>query len=157
MDSQTELRRLLRNLESLAYLDEDSLLLVMGQMTSASFKAGQTICTQGDEGDCMHIVSSGTVKVSRRADDGTQVEIAKLGRGEFVGEMSLFDDSPRSATVEADSDVELWCLERDRFLCVLEDYPAVARAVMSSLSERLRKATHTIATLRAAAGDEPSE
>jgi CRP-like cAMP-binding protein len=72
--------------------------------------------------------------------------IARLGAGDFFGEMSLIDGKPRSATVIADAPVLLLVVEVRSFGRLLETVPGLSKKVMATLCERLRTADETLAS-----------
>jgi D-lactate dehydrogenase len=117
-------------------------------MVPVEVSAGEVICQEGDPGDCMFIVDSGRVVVSKTTEDGTPVDIATLQSGEVVGEMSLFDHTPRSASVRAVESGRLWRLSDKDFNELLDDNPQVARELLESLTARLRRETATTVSLR---------
>lgn len=100
--------------------------------------AGVSIMRQGEQGDSLSCLAAGEVEVQR---DGRA--IARLAAGETIGEMELIDMQPRSATVVALSDCELWTLARRDILALQrEDLPAFTLVVMNlarDLSRRLRR------------------
>ncbi len=105
-------------------------------MQSVSFKAGEAIIREGDEGDTAFFIVSGSVEVLVGAGGR---RVGTLGMGEVFGEMSLIEPGPRSATVVAQTDVE--CLETsyEEFTASIEDYPQRAVAFMKTLVRRLRQ------------------
>src|SRR4051812_9450707 len=70
-------------------------------------RRGEVIFNEGEPGDSLYIVLSGKIKVGRRAADGRQNLIALIGPSDMVGELSLFDPGPRTATATAVTDVRL--------------------------------------------------
>jgi len=78
---------------------------------AVTFGPGEPICQQGEPGICMFVMVDGTAKVSV-TKDGKAVEVASLGPGQVIGEMSLIDAQPRSATVTAKTDVVAFKIER---------------------------------------------
>jgi CRP/FNR family transcriptional regulator, cyclic AMP receptor protein len=110
-------------------------------MQTITFKAGDTIVREGDEGDTGFLITTGSVEVlvgevSRR--------VGALEAGEVFGEMCLIDPGPRSATVRALTDVE--CLETsyEEFLKSIEERPDQALAFMKTLVQRLRQTNQLI-------------
>lgn len=97
-------------------------------------KKGQKLFQQGDPGDALYVIAEGEMQV---IVDG--VEVNRLGPGESIGEMALLDDQPRSATVAAGSDARLLLVTAVGFQQLLETEPAVARAIMRTLDQRIRK------------------
>jgi CRP/FNR family transcriptional regulator, cyclic AMP receptor protein len=97
--------------------------------------AGQTLFNQGEKGDLMYVIMSGTVMI---VINDKMVEIAEAGA--VVGEMAMIDDAPRSATVIAKSDCMLLPIERNRFNLMMQQTPDFALHVMQVIADRLRKA-----------------
>ncbi len=108
---------------------------------------GSMILSQGDRGDALFLIRSGQVKVSVVAEDGREVILSVLGPGSFFGEMALLDDEPRSAHVIAMEDTELLQLHREDFQNRLKRSPELAVSLLRELSQRLRRADDTIASL----------
>lgn len=108
---------------------------------------GSLILSQGDRGDALFLIRSGQVKVTVIAEDGREVILSVLGAGSFFGELSLLDDEPRSAHVIAMEDTVLLQLHRDDFRTRLAQSPELSVSLMRELSQRLRRADDTIASL----------
>jgi len=102
------------------------------------FKPGQTVFTEGDEGDCAYIVQSGTVKVIKAGSTGKEVVIAKVGKGGIIGEMAVVESVPRFATVKAVDAVELMIVNRESFLHRLEGLDRFTNVLLQTLIERLK-------------------
>jgi hypothetical protein len=113
----------------------DDLVAVDHALGSQTYLAGEPIIREGDPGDRLCIIHSGNVVVTKGAH-----ELARLSAGDFFGEMALFDDEPRSATVTAVDDVEVLALERDRFHSLARQRPGVLMEVCATLVRRLRQA-----------------
>src|SRR4029453_10063865 len=69
--------------------------------------AHQVLFHAGDVGDAMYLIESGKVRICVQAKDGHEVTLAELGRGDFFGEMALFDGKPRSADAQVTQDARL--------------------------------------------------
>lgn len=119
------------------------------------FKAGDTILKEGDLGETAFIIHQGTVEITKDVG-GRRVQLATVGPGETLGEMSMIDDTPRSATAVALEDVECDEIHHDDFYEALQSDPETALLLLKSLFERLRVANNTVLQLRAA-GVLPSE
>jgi CRP-like cAMP-binding protein len=100
-----------------------------------------------DPGDSLFVVRTGRVKVVLLGEDGREVILGMLEVGEYFGELSLIDDQPRSAHVIAMEDSALLILRREDFRRRVEETPAVAWALLSGLSRRLRQADSKIGGL----------
>ena len=102
---------------------------------------------ENEEGDSFFIIVDGRIKVTILGDDGREVILSVLGRGDFFGEMALLDNEPRSATAIAVEDSELLSLHRNDFQSVLTDNRSITAALIKVLTARLRRANHQISTL----------
>lgn len=138
---------LLRNVPLFAVLPESQLNLLTSMVTRKTFSRGTTIITAGGPTDSLYIVISGRLKVMMSDDEGREVILAILGSNEFFGEMSLVDDSPRSASVVAIEACELLSLAKRDFNKCLEDNFEMAMTVMRGLVKRLREADQKIGSL----------
>ena len=109
--------------------------------------AGAVVVTQDEPGDSLFLVCSGKVKVSIWGDGLRELTLAHLGPGEFFGEMSLLDGSPRSANVTALDDCTFLVLTREAFADHLRQHPQTALNLLGELARRLRRADETMADL----------
>lgn len=113
------------------------------------YSAGQMIFNQGDQSDAMYIVADGHVNIHLPGEGSRRISLKDISRGEFFGELSLFDDQPRSASVLATTDVDLLELSRKTLSDYMENRPRAAMAVLRTMAGRLRQ-TNEILSARAA-------
>lgn len=111
------------------------------------FKRGEILVEQGKKTDALYIVLTGRIRVLMSDSKGREVILATLSSGDYVGEMSLIDDAPHSASVVVDQQVDVLVLGRDSFLRCLAENAEMAHAVMRVLVQRLRKASENISSL----------
>ena len=105
-----------------------------------SYDAGEVIEKEGDSGVAFYLITDGSVEVRK----GEQ-RVAKLGRGQFFGEMALIDKQPRSATVvSAESDTKCLVMPIWNFKAAVAKDPTVAMGVMKELARRLRETTNAL-------------
>jgi CRP/FNR family transcriptional regulator, cyclic AMP receptor protein len=97
---------------------------------------GKVLTREGDQGSEFFVVVEGQARVMVR-DRG---RVTPLGPGASFGELSLLDHGPRSATVEAETDMQLLVLNARSFSSLLTDVPSVARKVLAAMAARLRVA-----------------
>ncbi|MCX7151785.1 MAG: Crp/Fnr family transcriptional regulator [Proteobacteria bacterium] len=138
---------LLRNVPLFAVLPEHQLGLLTSMVTRKTFARGTTIISAGGPTDSLYIIISGRLKVMMSDNEGREVILAILGSNEFFGEMSLVDDSPRSASVVTIESCELLSLAKRDFNKCLEDNFEMAMTVMRGLVKRLREADQKIGSL----------
>ena len=100
---------------------------------------GEVIISQGDVGQVLHIIVSGSVEVRRERAGQTPVVLNTLRSGQFFGEMALLDDYPRSATIVALEETTCLTLWKWHFLIALEAHPDIAVAMLPPLAHRLRQ------------------
>lgn len=92
----------------------DQIRAIAGLFTKKFYHKGDVICRQGESGDSMYVIHSGTVSVFKETNEQS-VFVNELKRGNFFGEMSLLSGSHRNSTVEASLDVTVFCLTRENF------------------------------------------
>ena len=106
-----------------------------------SFSKGEIIFKEGDPGDAFYIIKSGAIEILKGDQSkNTQVRLAIRGEGDFFGEMSLLEDSPRFALARAVRDSTVLEISREDFKSLLAKNPAIAMEVMGVLSSRIREA-----------------
>ncbi|MBV9323722.1 MAG: cyclic nucleotide-binding domain-containing protein [Chloroflexi bacterium] len=105
------------------------------------YDAGAVILHEGQGGIAFFVVTSGKVVVTRAGSDGSQREIRTIGPGGSFGEMALFSDRPRAATVKAVEPTDCLALHRLEFLDELRRSPEVALRLLDSLAIRLDQAS----------------
>ncbi len=130
---------LLRRMEIFEGLAVAELAAVASVCQDYESAPGEVIIKEGDAGETMYLIVKGKVVVSQLGEDGCAMELANLGEGDYVGEMALFDDAPRSATVAAQGPVRLLVLYKREFDETVREYPQVALQMCKELSRRLRK------------------
>jgi CRP-like cAMP-binding protein len=119
------------------------------RMRERSVPAGTEIVSQGEPGDAVFFLVEGSVKVSRRQPNGTEVILAVLGPGEVLGEMGVIGggDSGRWASVAALEDSCVLWLDGEAFRGLLEEMPSVRSGLIELLCRRLRLADSRLETL----------
>jgi len=127
---------LFKEIELFAELDLISRRNLLGQMNVRSLAMGDEVVHQGDVGASLFVVSSGMVAVKIAVDDGPRIEVAKLGAGQYFGEMSLLVGDRRAATVVAHTDCQL--LELDKFAMkpIFDKHPELMETMALAVSQR---------------------
>ncbi len=107
------------------------------QELNRSFEPGELIFTEGDDSREMYVVVSGGVEIIKKTKIG-EVRLAQLNKGDFVGEMSLLESLPRSATARAFGLTKLLVIHPGGFLLKIRRDPTFAFEMLQSLSRRIR-------------------
>jgi CRP-like cAMP-binding protein len=107
------------------------------------YKDGDTIFEENSIGKEMYIILTGNAKVIKKKD-GAGTTLATLEEGDFFGEMSLFDNSPRSATVKALGDIKLLEINQKNFLKKISRDPSLAFRMLEKMSQRIRNSDEII-------------
>lgn len=111
------------------------------------FRRGEPIVEQGKKSNALSIILTGRARVITADARGREVILATLQSGDYVGEMSLIDDEPHSATVRAEIQTDALILGRLEFARCLPENSSMAYAVMKGLVQRLRHADRKIESL----------
>lgn len=110
--------------------------------TRRRLEAGETLFAMGDPASSAFVVVSGRLKIVRIADaDGRELLLDIVGSGAVLGELAVFGDAPRSATIIAVEEAELVAIDRRDFLSVIRAHPDVAIVLLGALAEKVRTVT----------------
>jgi CRP/FNR family cyclic AMP-dependent transcriptional regulator len=110
----------------------------------SNFKRGATICSKGDVGNSLYAVISGTVKISTSSAEGRSAILNLIGTGEVFGEIALLDGGERTTDAIANSDCELFVIDRREFIPFVRSQPALAMKFIELLCERLRQTSDQV-------------
>ena len=123
-------------------LSSDEAARVAGYLDPVQLASGDVLFREGDPGDNLYIIRSGRIRIGIRLPDGSEHRIAELTSGDFLGEMSIFDHAPRSATCRALEAASLLALTRDEFEAIVAEHPQIALKLMYRMlnvaTQRLR-------------------
>lgn len=150
----------LRRIPAFSHLGDGDVGALVDAMRRRHLALGDQLFEQGDLGGTMHLVVDGELSV--RWQDGVsdaELEVARIGPGEFVGEMALLDLGPRSASIVARRETVLYELAVEDLLLLEGSAPAAASAILSAvttlLTERIRHVNRQIEAL--VSGDAPPD
>lgn len=130
---------LLRGVPMLASLSNRHLQEIARHADELHWEAGRPFVTEGVRGQELFVIAQGKATVQRHGKT-----IAKVGPGDFVGELSLLDHKPRTASVVADEPMVLLVISDREFKPLLEAVPRLAEALLKSLAARLRSADEAL-------------
>jgi CRP/FNR family transcriptional regulator, cyclic AMP receptor protein len=129
----------LRTVPLFASLSDESATELRDLLRVRALPAGTLLFRKGDRGDAMYLIEGGSVRIYIIDEDGDEVTLAELEQGDFFGEMALVDGQPRTAFAAVAADARLAELRREDFLAFVRRNPEVALAMVSAISERLRR------------------
>ena len=135
----------LRQVPLFESLDDEAAKKLCELLETLDCEAQKVLFRAGDAGDAMYLIERGKVRISVQATDGRELTLTELGRGDFFGEMVLFDGQPRSANAAVAEEARLAVLSREHFLSFMRSNPNVALEMLTALANRLR---HTDELLR---------
>ncbi len=130
-------------------LGADDLDALAGKLVERKFAAGQNIMKLGDTGTSMFIVVGGQVNIYLPGESSRRISLKDIAEGEYLGELALFDDKPRSASALATTDAVLLELDRETLSTYLAQRPHAAMTFLRTLAGRLRE-TNEMLSKRAA-------
>ena len=138
---------LIRRVPLFSMLTESQAISVADAVVKRRFKRGEVIVEQGKKSNALFILLNGRARVVTADSRGREVILATLQPGDHIGEMSLIDNEPHSATVRAEVQTDVLMLGRAEFARCLPENSSMAYAVMRGLVQRLRHADRKIESL----------
>jgi CRP/FNR family cyclic AMP-dependent transcriptional regulator len=138
---------LIRRVPLFAQLTTAQAQALVGAVAKRRFKRGEYIVTQGQTSNALFILLTGRARVLITDKRAREVILATLRVGDHVGEMSLIDGEPHSASVQAEIMTDVLVLGRKEFALCIAENSTMAQSVMRELVRRLRSADHKISSL----------
>jgi CRP-like cAMP-binding protein len=126
-------------------LAETDLRRVAEVAVPRAFAAGEVVFREGDDSDTCYVVQSGHARALREHQDGRQITLSTFGPGDIFGELAMFDDERRSATVEAIDALEVAGILGPDMRRLMREHPDIAVKLSISLGRRLRAANERLA------------
>jgi CRP/FNR family cyclic AMP-dependent transcriptional regulator len=127
---------LLRTIPLFSKIEGSKLKLLAFTSERLTFEAGQDLCRQGDMGDAMYVIVEGAADVLIDTPNGP-LKVAELKKNEFVGEIAILCDVPRTATVTAREKTTTLKITKDLFFRLVQEFPQMAVEIMRELAHRL--------------------
>lgn len=129
-------------------LDRSDFQLLEKRLVRRRYPGGQVLFHMGDEGGSFHIIVRGRVKVAIPSSSGEELILAILAPGDPIGELSLFDGKPRSATVQALEETETLCLHREDLVALMRNRFGIVEKILEVLARRIRETDRQLAENR---------
>ena len=141
----------LRNIPLFAKIDASKLKLLAFTSERVSYDPGQDLFKQGDPGDAAYIILDGEADIIVNTPGGELV-VASMKKYDFVGDIAILCDVPRTATVRATKPLSTLVITKDLFFQLVTEFPDMSVAIMRELAQRLHKTTQDLLAARAKAG-----
>lgn len=138
---------MLRKVALFSELSDAELDFLTARSSSRSYGRGAIIVNEGDEGNALFVIQSGSVKTYLSDDKGKEVVLSTQGPGEYFGDLALFDDTPRSASVAALEACKLMVISKNLLREALAERPEIALVLLKGLAVRVRGLTENVRTL----------
>jgi CRP/FNR family transcriptional regulator len=126
-------------------LGEDELARVAEVAVPRQFVAGEVVFREGDESSTCYVVRNGRARAVREHPDGRSITLANFGPGDIFGELAMFDDERRSATIETLEDTEAIAILGGDMRRLLSEHAEIAVKLLASLGRRLRETNERLA------------
>jgi CRP/FNR family transcriptional regulator, cyclic AMP receptor protein len=140
-----ETAALLRRVPVFAELADDALGRVADVAVPRRFAAGEVVFREGDASNTCYVVRSGHARAVHQHPDGRSITLATFGPGDIFGELAMFDDERRSATVETLEDTEAIAILGGDMRRLLSEHPEIAVELLAALGRRLRESNERLA------------
>lgn len=138
---------LLRKVPLFSGLEKQDLTTLASIVTRKEYDKRETLFHQGDSGEEFMILTEGSVKVELMNAEGKELTLTILTPFQFLGELALLDDVPRSATVVSMEHSVLLAINKRDFARLLESYPRMSIPMLRQLTRRVRVLTDDIASM----------
>ncbi len=128
-----------RNNKLFAGIEETGYKIIHEKIQIEKFSTQQSVFKEGEPGKAIYLIGEGQVSVCASSSDGNHFEVAVRTAEDFIGEMALIDDSPRSASIIAKTPCVIGRLEKSAFDNILQWHPKIGNNILKTINERLRE------------------
>ncbi len=129
----------LKSIEIFESLSVNELAAVAAVTEEVEFEANRIVIQQDDPGDRMFLIIDGEVAVIKNQENGKETELDRISAGDHFGEMALFEDIPRTATIRTVQPCRMLMLHKQEFYEMVRQYPQIALEICKVFSGRIRK------------------
>jgi CRP/FNR family transcriptional regulator len=136
---------LLHRVPVFSTLPEEDLARVAEVTVPRRFEANEVVFREGDQSDTCYVVRTGHARATREHQDGRSITLARFGPGDIFGELAMFDDESRSATVETLERTEVIAILGGDMRRLLKEHPDIAVKLIAAIARRLRETNERLA------------
>ncbi len=135
--SQAIIEFLILNIPILGTLKDKELMVIESYLNFIELTPGEIVFQEGDPGDYVCFVVEGSLDVLKKSESGEDIVISTLSKGRSIGEMSVIDDLPRSASVKARTKATLLTLSRENFDYILAEHSQIGVKILKGIARLL--------------------
>ena len=135
--SQAIIEFLILNIPILGTLKDKELMVIEKYLNFIELTPGEIVFEEGDRGDYVCFVVEGSLDVLKKSETGDEILISTLSKGRSIGEMSVIDDLPRSATIKAQTKSTLLTLSRENFDYILAEHSTIGVKIIKGIARLL--------------------
>ncbi|HEY1687235.1 MAG TPA: Crp/Fnr family transcriptional regulator [Solirubrobacteraceae bacterium] len=143
--STAEVVELLASVPVFSTLEPDDMLPIASLAVPRSFDQGEVVFRKGDASDTCYVVRSGHVRAVREHPDGRTITLATFGPGDIFGELAMFEDERRSATIEALEQTSVVAILGPDMRRLMASHPMISMRLVVALGRRLRESNERLA------------
>jgi CRP-like cAMP-binding protein len=132
---------MLRRVPLFASVEPAKLKLLAFTSDVVTYRAGQVLFRRGDVGDAAYVIIEGKAQVTIATETGEVIPVANFKDGDFLGEIAILCDTPRTATITASSELKTLRIRKESFFQLLRQFPEIAIEMTRVLAERLTRTT----------------
>jgi CRP-like cAMP-binding protein len=143
--SSAEVVELLARVPIFSTLETEDLQRIAQLAVPRRFEAGQVVFREGDASDTCYVVHTGRTRAVHQHGDGRTITLATFGPGDIFGELALFEDELRSATIEALGETSVVAVLGPDMRRLMAEHPQIAMRLVIALGRRLREANERLA------------
>lgn len=143
--STAEVVELLASVPVFSTLEPDDMLAIASLAVPRSFEQGEVVFRKGDASDTCYVVRSGHVRAVREHPDGRTITLATFGPGDIFGELAMFEDERRSATIETLEQATVVAILGPDMRRLMATHPMISMRLVVALGKRLRESNERLA------------
>lgn len=128
-------------------LDEDALRLVSSKSRTLKFRKNTILMNEGETGESLYLINSGKVKIFISDENGDEMTLFIEGPGSYIGEISLLDNAPRTASAMTLEPTDVILISKQAFFELISENPEIAFSIINGLTKKMRRATENIRSL----------
>lgn len=125
--------KVLREMSFFVDLSDDEIKVISKVISKKNYKTGEIIFKDNEDGSSLYVIKRGEVKACKAAPDGELMTLTMMKDGDIFGEMSFLDERPRSATIIAISNTEVYCIDKSDFEKMVDTNPRMVYKILKNI------------------------